>query len=142
MGNYHAMDIAEYILGYAAQRNYPISNLKLQKILYFVQAQFLVSLNYPCFVEPIEAWDFGPVIRSVYNKYKRYGSSNIYLGSLSIETRLTERERQNIQLIVDNCANYSANQLVEITHKQSPWIDAYRGNGIIYNDSIRNYFKR
>ena len=54
MGKYNVLDIAEYIINYAIKNGYAISNLKLQKILYFVQAQFLVSLNVPCFSAPID----------------------------------------------------------------------------------------
>lgn len=140
MGNFYAVEVAEYIIGYANEQNYPISNLKLQKILYFIQAQFLVTLGYPCFKDFIEAWDFGPVVRSVYNQYKRYGSANIYLGNMSLETKMKEVEKFNIQLVVDKCANFSANQLVEITHNQDPWRNAYKRDGIIYNDEIRRYF--
>lgn len=143
MGNYSALEIAEYIIGYSKQRNYSISNLKLQKILYFLQAQFLVSFNTPCFVETIEAWDLGPVVRNVYNKYRRYGSANIYLGSLNLENIMSDRESQNIRLIIDRCSNYSANKLVDITHNQAPWKKAYyRGNKIIYNEDIQDYFRR
>lgn len=143
MGNYSALLIAEYIIGYAKERNYAISNLKLQKILYFLQAQFLVSFNFPCFTETIEAWDLGPVVRNVYNKYRRYGSANIYSGNLDLENIIPNREIQTIRLIIDRCSNYSANQLVDITHNQDPWRNAYYGgNKIIYNEDIQNYFRR
>ena len=56
---YSAIDVARYIIWYCKRRRYSISNLKLQKILYFVQANFLVSIGTPCFEEEIEAWDFG-----------------------------------------------------------------------------------
>lgn len=142
MGNYNALLIAEYIIEYSKRQNYAISNLRLQKLLYFIQAQFLVSFNSPCFMEIIEAWDLGPVVRSVYNKYKRYGSANIYLGSLTLENIMTNIERDNIHLIVDKCSKYSTNQLVDITHNQDPWREAYyNGNRIIYNEDIRNYFR-
>lgn len=143
MGNYSALLIAEYIIGYAKERNYAISNLKLQKILYFLQAQFLVSFNFPCFAETIEAWDLGPVVRNVYNKYRRYGSANIYSGNLDLENLIPNREIQTIRLIIDRCSNYSANQLVDITHNQDPWRNAYYGgNKIIYNEDIQKYFRR
>ena len=58
---YRASDIARYIIERCKETNRTISNLKLQKILYFVQAEFLVSTNHACFSDPIEAWDFGPV---------------------------------------------------------------------------------
>ena len=140
MGNFYAVEVAEYIIGYANQKNYSISNLKLQKILYFTQAQFLVALGYPCFIDVIEAWDFGPVVRSVYNQYKRYGSANIYSGDMSLETEMKEIEKDSIQLIIDKCVNFSANQLVEITHNQDPWKNAYKKNVYISNNAIRDYF--
>lgn len=140
MGKFYAVDVAEYIIGYANKKNYSISNLKLQKILYFVQAQFLVALGYPCFKDAIEAWDFGPVVRSVYNQYKRYGSTNIYSGDMSLETEMKEIEKDSIQLIIDKCVNFSANQLVEITHNQDPWKNAYKKNVYISNNAIRDYF--
>ena len=87
MGNFYAMEVAEYIIGYANEQNYPISNLKLQKF-YILYKHILVTLGYPCFKDFIEAWDYGPVVRSVYNQYKRYGSANIYLGNMSLETKM------------------------------------------------------
>lgn len=62
---YRAEDVAAYIINKQVDDGYPISNLKLQKILYFVQAEFLVSKDEPCFDDVIEAWDFGPVVESV-----------------------------------------------------------------------------
>ena len=53
---YRALDIAHYIIQRCNTTNRTISNLKLQKILYFVQAEFLVTKNQPCFVEEIQAW--------------------------------------------------------------------------------------
>ncbi len=66
---YSAIDVARYIIWYCKRRRYSISNLKLQKILYFVQANFLVSIGTPCFEEEIEAWDFGPVVPEVYHEF-------------------------------------------------------------------------
>ena len=68
---YAALDIARYIIKYCKDNGYSISNLKLQKLLYFVQAQFLVTYNgRPAFEEKIEAWDFGPVVPEVYHYLK------------------------------------------------------------------------
>lgn len=142
MGNHGVLQIAEYIIAYAKTTNQGISNLKLQKILYFVQAQFLVSFEKPCFVEPIEAWDFGPVVSEAYHKYKIYGSGNIYEGDLNSITNLQDREIKLIRAVVDRCANFSATQLVNITHRQDPWKDAYGKGNVIKNERIRDFFRR
>ena len=79
MDAYDVLDVAHYIITYSNEKNYGISNLKLQKLLYFVQAHFLLNQpkHKPCFDEPIQAWDIGPVIVKVYLQYKQYGSSDI-----------------------------------------------------------------
>lgn len=140
---YSAMDVAKYVIDYSNKSNYAISNLKLQKILYFIQANFLVNLDKACFYEDIEAWNFGPVVPSVYYKYKVFGSSNISSNESTNEKFLLN-DRKLIEIMIDECSKYSASQLVDITHNQRPWKNAYRrgANNIITNESILEYFKK
>lgn len=76
---YDVLDISRYIINYSNDKDYGVSNLKLQKILYFVQAYFLINIpdSHVCFKERIEAWNFGPVVPKAYREYKQYGSTNI-----------------------------------------------------------------
>ena len=138
---YNALDVAKYIITYCKKNQKPISNLKLQKLLYFVQAQFLVSENHACFNNRIEAWDLGPVVPDVYHQFKVYGSNPIILwkdGHFGISTH----DRNIIDSIVDDCNQYTASQLVDLTHLQTPWIQAREKahNGQITNESIREFF--
>lgn len=123
---YSALDVARYIILREGANNRPVSNLRLQKLLYFVQAQFLATTNKPCFADRMEAWDFGPVVPIVYHAYKVFGSSNIpcpkTLSELDI---IGPANRGIINAMLDHCAQYSTATLVEITHSQRPWIDAY-----------------
>ena len=140
---YRALSVARYIIERCHSQNRSISNLKLQKILYFVQAEFLVSRGQPCFVEQIEAWDFGPVVPEVYQQYKIFGSSNIpVFGRLVNPVVIRNDDQELINEIVDECSKYSASALVDITHHQSPWLDAYVPgyNNVISQNSIRDYF--
>ena len=78
--SYNVLDVSRYIINYCNENYYLISNLKLQKILYFVQAFFLEAKNEECFREEIESWDFGPVVPEVYREYRKYdGDANKYL---------------------------------------------------------------
>ena len=155
--SYNVLDVARYIINYGNDNNCNISNLRLQKILYFVQATFYIDKNEPCFNEEIEAWDFGPVIPEVYHEYKRYGRNEIphieeYIDfSKGVweatemaynENIIDERDRELINEVIDSSRQYSANELVEITHDQSPWKNAYvRGwNNVISKESIKEYF--
>lgn len=143
---YKASDIARYIIERCKETNRQISNLKLQKILYFVQAEFLVAKNEPCFEEPIEAWDFGPVVPSVYYEYRMFGGAEIpRIGSSNVKGIISPSDRKILNGIIDACSEYSASALVEITHNQTPWKMAHEFgsyNSVITPESIKDYFKK
>lgn len=155
---YNALYISQYIINYCNDKEIDISNLKLQKLLYFIQAKFLYEKGEPCFVEKIQAWKYGPVVPEVYHEYKNYGSmiidkidyvyqnneiswDNKYLKF--DDNEITFEDKKYIAEVCDVLSNISANSLVDITHSQRPWIDAYEKhvNNIITNDSIISYFK-
>ena len=77
--SYKVLDVCRHVINYSNEHDYGISNLKLQKVLYFIQAYFLTKKkdHTPCFDEKIEAWDFGPVVPEAYHEYKQYGSGDI-----------------------------------------------------------------
>ena len=140
---YEALDIARYIVDICAEKKHAISNLKIQKILYFIQAEFLVERKKACFTDKIEAWDFGPVIPEVYRYYKAYGGGNIPRENITAQIKIKEVDKQLIDMVVEACNDYSAVQLVNITHKQKPWIQAYKKhqNNEITNNSIQKFFE-
>lgn len=152
------LDICRYIINYSNKQGYDISNLKLQKLLYLVQAYFLISsdTHEPCFAEEIEAWDFGPVVPEAYHEYKRYGNldipcviryyekgkNNEYIKCIFDENCISACDREKIRDVVDSFADYTASDLVDLTHGQSPWKDAYapKKNNIINKKAIERYF--
>ena len=141
---YNVIDGAKYIILYCKKNGYSVSNLKLQKLLYFVQAQFLVTLNQPCFAAEIEAWDFGPVVPEAYHYFKIWGNSDIpTICAHNAEKNIKLCDQKVMDDVLSNCAAYSASYLVDLTHNQSPWKTAYNGmhNQIISLQSIKEYFK-
>ena len=140
---YNALDVAKYIIEQCDIKGKAISNLKLQKIMYFVQAKFLIETGDPCFNGRIEAWDFGPVVPEVYRKYKIYGSSSIPYIDDGDKVEFENNDKVLIDSVIDECVRYSASALVSITHQHTPWKEAYRTHSrLISNDSIREYFLR
>lgn len=157
---YDVLDVCRYVINYSNEKRYGMSNLKLQKILYFIQAYFLTCTDEgeKCFSDKIEAWDFGPVVPRAYHEYKMYGGGNIpridsYLAfdEKNIwktkriafdENCISKKDRKYIEEVLDKFANYSATDLVTITHNQDPWRDAYEPNmnNEITVDAIRKYF--
>ena len=157
---YNVLDVSRFVINYCNGKKYLISNLRLQKLLYFIQAYFLKNGEEPCFSENIEAWNFGPVVPCVYYEYKKYGNSNIpevqnfmtvvqQDGKIRIvkmkfnDSVIDEKDRVVIQSIIDSLSRYSTTDLVNVTHNQSPWKDAYVPNKrrrIITNEAIRSFF--
>ena len=116
--------------------------MKLQKILYFIQAKFLVEKNTPCFSEKIEAWTFGPVIPEVHQQYKIFGNAHIPCVDVQDDFKISEQDKALIDNMIDKCSKFTASQLVEITHRQTPWKKAYRSyqNNEITQLSIKEFF--
>ena len=140
---YNVKEIVEYVRYRTEEIEDMISNLKLQKVLYFIQAEFLVRFGYPCFTEPIEAWGFGPVVPSVYMKYKVYGAASIPYFHFEKDKYFpfSEEEKKAMDEMIEFLEPYQACQLTDITMHQTPWKDAHwRHDKKITNESLREYF--
>ena len=125
MKNYTALEIARYIISRCSGHKNPISNLQLQKILYFVQVGYLKSTGNMLFKDDFLAWQLGPVVQSVYDKYFVYGSSRIYD---SYATDIDGEVRKIIDPIIDEKLFKSAWDLVNEAHvKGGPWDISYNG---------------
>lgn len=135
MPYYHATEIAGYVLDfYKTTFNFggkdicsSISNLKLQSVLYFLQANHLVETKEPLFSDDIEAMSFGIYIDSVWRKYAVYGSSNIIIGDEEKEAKLKIYKKDRILMdeMLRTLKTYSAVGLFQIIRRQTPWSKAY-----------------
>jgi uncharacterized phage-associated protein len=142
---YPVEEIVEYVRYRTEETENMISNLKLQKVLYFLQAEFLIRFGYPCFMEAIEAWNFGPVVPSVYIEYQVYGAASIPYHHFKKGKYFpfSKEERKTMDKVIKLLEPYQAYQLTEITMQQTPWTDAYwRQNKTITNESLLQYFAK
>ena len=123
---YDALDVAEYVLWYCENKlKTPITNLQLQKILYYIQGKSLELYNKPLFDNNIEAWDYGPVIPDVYYEYNRF-IANPITGVVPIDTNLFDcDEVKLIESVVNNKFKINVWELVKQTHKETPWKKNY-----------------
>ena len=74
---FDAVTIARYIVDYCTKNNTPITNLKLQKLLYYVWIDYYKATNKPLFSNYICAWPLGPVVVDAYDEFCVYGGLNI-----------------------------------------------------------------
>ena len=63
---YGALDVSKYIVTSCRHNHQSFTNMNLQKVLFAIQREWLRRFNEPLFDDPIEAWQFGPVVRDVY----------------------------------------------------------------------------
>ena len=114
-----------------------ISNLKMQKLLYYAQGCSLASLMRPMFDDEIIAWKHGPVVESIYRKYHSYGNKGI-----SENPRLPRFDPDVDRLLINTYnafAKYSAWELANLTHMEDPW-KMTPLNSAIPLTLIKNYF--
>lgn len=117
----NAKDVAEYLLS-LINTNFgdTISNLKLQKLLYYCQGYSLALFDKPLFNEKIYAWTYGPVVKVIYNEYKNYGAKSLE-PILNYKGKLTQNQRRLVSKIYEQYGQFSAGKLVEMTHNEAPW---------------------
>lgn len=141
---YTALEIAEWFLYYNrcimedSDAEF-ISNLKLQKLLYYAQGCYLALRDKPLFDDNILAWKHGPVVNEVYQKYKNYGSTGIPYNA-NYQGMIDEDTENILKQVYEEFGQYSAWGLRNMTHQETPWKDTPQ-NGIINPDVIKEYFK-
>lgn len=140
-----AMDIANYLLVKASKSEGEaanISNLKLQKLLYYVQGFHTVLLERPAFEDRMEAWLHGPVLPSIYREFRHYGNEQIPAPSLEEAQKVDEETAELIDEVFQVYAKHSAWHLRNLTHEEKPWLDNYNESGSqeITQDDLVNFF--
>lgn len=128
---------AKYIISYFSDNDKEITNLKIQKLLYFLEAIYMVvSDEKSLFNENFYAWNFGPVSDAVYEQYKNFGRTPIVLEE---KVMIPKYNLVYIKILFDLFANYTSYQLVALSHlPSSPWHDIYvkYGENDIPNNEI------
>jgi uncharacterized phage-associated protein len=121
--------IADFFIGFANETGSLITNLKLQKLVYYAQAWSLGLNNKELFPEEFEAWVHGPVLRDLYNKYKenKWGPINKNVKLDDVKKKLGASDLKLLQEVADIYFELDAYKLEKLTHLEEPWIEA-RGN--------------
>lgn len=140
--------VADYFINVANDSGDFISNLKLQKLVYYAQAWHLALEGKPIFNEEIQAWVHGPVIPSLYCKYRHFKYHPIDQKNnknLPIDSKL----RGFLDNVCEAYMTQDAYALELMTHSEEPWINARRGipadqncDNIITLESMKEYYAK
>lgn len=153
------------IANYFLEKGNGISQMKLHKLIYYAHGWNLAIRKEPLIDEAVEAWDYGPVVRSVYYEFRDKGSApidrratevRVVRGdgpSLRVRSSTPEVDpdddetRKLLDRVWDVYGGFTALQLSTMTHKSGdPWADARSANpGVkkpdIQNAAIREHFE-
>lgn len=145
VGKYHASDIANYFLYKAQQEDQELlSNLKLQKLVYYAQGLHLAIYDKPLFNEAIEAWQYGPVVPDLYHYYKAHGASGIPADDNYNPSSIDKKTREFLDEIYELLGQFSAVRLMGLAHSDECWISAGMGNEITHQamaTCLKKYLK-
>ena len=145
-----ALDVSKFLLSLKS-----MTNLKLQKMIYLVYAEYLEKTGKKLFKDDIIAFKYGPVVPSVYEYYKDNGRNNIQVDKdeeifaqeitlpMVLARFLQSLDEKNvidsIQSTFEKYGQLTASELVAITHRKgTPW-DHTNINDIITDENILKY---
>lgn len=141
---YSAQCVANFLINECNRQNVPITNLKLQKLLYFVQGEYVRSYNERLIDDDFYAWQLGPVVPEVYYKFAIYSSSPIPEQKVGDSESLPVQVQEKIALLLPWYMNMSTWDLVDLSHEQDPWKYAHQIFGdksLIPYESIYQFFR-
>jgi uncharacterized phage-associated protein len=139
--------VARYLLQLASREAEaePITQMRLHKLLYYVQGWSLAQRGEPLFAGRIEAWTHGPVVRQVYPAFADFGDAPIAPPAGEVE--LNAADRAFVESIWESYKMHSATRLRAMTHRERPWretrgglSDAEKSDSEIPQDLMAEFF--
>lgn len=136
---YTVIDVAKYIINYCQENDNPISNLQLQKLLYYVQLLSYRERNCRMFKEEVSAWKHGPVVVKAYEAFKEFR-----WGIFAYEDSFFDGVKESIDLqdvdiikrVCDSKMKLTPWQIVDETHRQPPWKETFQGYGRVIPEKL------
>ncbi len=114
--------IADYLLFECRERGELLTNLKLQKLLYYAQAWHLALFDSELMAEDFKAWVHGPVLLSQYHRFKKHRW--LPIDDDITKPELDDRTKKFLDEIVDVFGSETAVALELMTHREKPWLEA------------------
>ncbi len=120
-----ANTVADFFIWFAHQHGDCLTNKKLQKLVYYAQAWHLALHDQPLFNEPFEAWVFGPVQPTLYQRFKHYRWNPI--DEQLLKPDLPPKVEKHLKDVFEAYGRFSAWDLERMVHEEDPWKNARKG---------------
>jgi uncharacterized phage-associated protein len=98
-----------------------LTNLKIQKLLYYAQSLYLALYDEPLFEEEIQAWRYGPVCPAAYRYYSEFEAKQLPIPEKTSLASLSEEIQAVLEEVWDYFGGYHAYRLSGMTHSEFPW---------------------
>lgn len=138
--------VAEQILWLRRNATVGSTPMHLLKLVYLSHGWMLGLYDESLIYESVEAWTYGPVVPSVYHRYKSFGGGDVSVDPVDRTGEFTDEQQELIKDVVDVYVSHTALALSNITHQPgTPWDIAKRKYGIgtiIPNELIRNHYRQ
>lgn len=139
----NAKDVAEFFImkGIQDEEEAGISNLKLQKLLYYAKGFHQAIFEEALFPEKLWAWTHGPVVPDMYHQYKSYGAGPITAQEYDPSSKFDEEQLELLNEVWSVFGQFSAWKLRDMSHNEKPWLDHEENASMIEDDELASYFK-
>lgn len=134
-----ALDVSRLVIAWLHSNGEEVSNLRLQKLLYYIQGWHLAYFEGdPMFEDVPEAWIRGPVYPKVYHEYKQHGWNDIKIPSepsddddaiskLATEIGVSPDQYKLVESVLSKYQSLTPTQLEMLTHQEDPWLKSREG---------------
>jgi uncharacterized phage-associated protein len=104
-----------------------MTNMKVQKLLYYSQSLHLAMYDEPLFEEEIQAWRYGPVCPPAYKFYSEFEAKQLPIPSQELLLQIPDEKKQLLEEVWEYFGGYHAYRLSNMTHLEFPWKKARKG---------------
>ena len=154
---YDVRSVANLVLDFASRENTKVTNITINKIVFFLHGWYLAKNNAPLVTAKIEAWNYGPVFRELYWEFKDFGAEPITARAMRRNPATAAREvcadkfnladLEFLRPLIEKYLGFSAGKLVELSHEiGAPWDQVFNHAGEsnpgmrISDEIIREFF--
>ena len=132
--------VAEFVINYAHEMGDPVTNLQLQKLLYYIQGFYLALYDEPLFSDKIQAMEHGPVVYEAYRRFSEHKKRPIEKQVTGDMSGLSSKGKSHVRIVMQKYRSFYPWDLRELSHNEAPWLDHPNMWQEIPNSFLKNFF--
>ncbi|HEY9749744.1 MAG TPA: type II toxin-antitoxin system antitoxin SocA domain-containing protein [Allocoleopsis sp.] len=124
-----SLNVARYFIvkAYEDGMEAEMTNMKVQKLLYYAQSLHLALYDEPLFDAEIQAWRYGPVCPPAYRFYSQFEAEQLPIPTKEFLMQMSDEKKELLEEVWGYFGGYHAYRLSDMTHVEFPWKKARKG---------------